>query len=165
MFFIFGWGGGDNTDLGPTLPIVCPNCHNDTVWHLHERKSWFTIFFVPLFPYQSMHFFACPICSRGIRLVGEPLDHARRLNAAASAYTAGTISEAEFKAILGSAGPGGQLLLAQSIAASQGPDATPVARCPDCGFNSFNGNLKVCPECHTALEPVTRHELGSNNDQ
>lgn len=101
MFFIFGWGRGTDKDLGPTLPITCPNCHNDTVWHFHQVEKWFTLFFLPVLPYESNYFFLCPVCSRGIQLEGDQLDHAKRLNAAAQSYLAGTMSEAEFRATLG----------------------------------------------------------------
>jgi len=144
MFFIFGWGRATNSDLGPTLPIVCPNCRNDTVWHLHEHKKWFTLFFLPIFPYESNHLFLCPICSRGIELAGERLDHALRLNSEAKSHVAGAISDTEFKALLG----------ATPSAALRASDPTPVARCPGCGFNAHNGNVAVCPQCHSALQPL-----------
>jgi hypothetical protein len=106
MFFLFRWGRGTSKDLGPTLPITCPNCHNDTVWHFQRLQRWFTRFFLPVFPYESKYVFLCPICSQGVHLEGDELDHARRLNVAARSYFAGEVSEARFKAILGpGAGP------------------------------------------------------------
>lgn len=114
MFFIFGWGRGTATDLGPTLPLTCPNCRNDTVWHFHEHKKWFTLFFLPVFPYDTKHVLLCPICSHGIQLRGNQLDQARRLNSAAQSYFADTMSEDQFQAALGHGASALPLLATQS---------------------------------------------------
>jgi len=65
MFFVLGWGRQTNKDLGPTLPVMCPNCKNEGIWHHHQSQLWFTLFFLPVFPYQSKHLLLCDVCSRG----------------------------------------------------------------------------------------------------
>ncbi|MDH5324158.1 MAG: zinc ribbon domain-containing protein [Gammaproteobacteria bacterium] len=65
---IFGTITGSTKDLGPVLPIVCPNCSNNSPWHLYENTYWFTIYFVPLIPYDKFHRLLCPVCSKGIIL-------------------------------------------------------------------------------------------------
>lgn len=159
MFFIFGWGRGTDKDLGPTLPINCPNCHNDTFWHLHKRERWFTFFFVPVFPYESKYLFLCPTCSRGVLLEGERLDHARQLNSAAKDYLAGSMSEADFKATLGLAAGSVPLLIAESDPESpQHTSASPpVTYCQSCGFQSFNAVATHCPDCRRPLIPWSPH--------
>jgi len=49
MLFILGWGRATNEDLGPTAPMDCPNCRNNTVWHFLEHRRWFSVFFLPAF--------------------------------------------------------------------------------------------------------------------
>ena len=83
MFFLFGWGHRTTNEQGPTLPVKCPNCNNDTWYHLLSYRTWFTLFFIPIFPYESKNLLLCPICSSGIELSGEMVEKARRLNQAA----------------------------------------------------------------------------------
>lgn len=94
MFIIVGWGRKTNNDLGPTYAITCPNCGNKTVWHLLEHTRWVTLFFFPLFPYQSKHFLFCPVCTRGAELEGQRLQYAKYRNAAARSFPAETLLEA-----------------------------------------------------------------------
>ena len=153
MFFIFGWGRGTDKDLGPTLPINCPNCHNDTFWHFHKRERWFTLFFIPVFPYESKYLFICPTCSRGVELKGDHLDHARRLNSTAQDYFAGKTSEADFKATIGLATESVPLLTVQADIDSSHDvtDSRPVTYCPSCAFQSFNAVATHCPSCKRLL--------------
>ena len=60
---IFGWGHRTTNDFGPTLALNCPNCKNDSWWHLVSYKTWFTLFFIPVIPYESEHLLLCEICS------------------------------------------------------------------------------------------------------
>ena len=100
MFFIFGWGHRTNNDRGPTMPANCPNCHNDSWFHFFTYRTWFTLFFIPVIPYESKSFLLCPVCSSGLELNGEPIDAALRLNEAAQAFHNNEIGEMEFTAAL-----------------------------------------------------------------
>jgi hypothetical protein len=153
MFFIFGWGRATNEDLGPTAPMACPNCHNDAVWHLLEHKRWFSLFFVPIFPYESKHALLCPICSRGFELNGQQLEHARQLNSAMRGFSSGSVSEAEVRARLASV-PADSLTPAQADSDSHENDSQPISRCPTCSFESYNGQCTTCPDCRAPLQPV-----------
>lgn len=68
MFIVFGWGRRTHTDHGPTLPITCPNCKNQTYWRYKHYRTWFTLFFIPVIPYESDHYLLCDICQKGITL-------------------------------------------------------------------------------------------------
>jgi hypothetical protein len=72
-FIIFGWGAGFSKDFGPVGLHRCPNCNNEAPWHLARRRKWFTLFFVPVFPYESTHMLLCPVCGRGIQVSGKEL--------------------------------------------------------------------------------------------
>lgn len=65
MFVIFGWGHHKTENLGPVLPKKCGNCKNEEYWHLYKTSKWFTLFFFPLFPYESDKMIICPVCNRG----------------------------------------------------------------------------------------------------
>ena len=66
MFIIFGWGHVRTTHLWNTAELTCPNCHNTTRWQVIKIQHWFTLFFLPIFPYSTKHYLKCPICDIGI---------------------------------------------------------------------------------------------------
>jgi hypothetical protein len=77
---IFGWGKATNLQYGPTLGVTCPNCNNETWYHLLRRRLWFTLFFIPVIPYSSEYLLLCQVCSQGIKLTGDKIEKAKRLN-------------------------------------------------------------------------------------
>jgi zinc-ribbon family len=62
MFIIFGTRNRlTNVSPGETLPGSCPGCRGDLV--LKENKTWFTLFFMPIFPITSKgKFYQCTRC-------------------------------------------------------------------------------------------------------
>ena len=76
---IFGWGRRTNTNFGPTVPLKCAHCNNNSYWQLHRTRTWFTLFFVPVIPYENKHYLICEICSRGVILPGANVDKAKEL--------------------------------------------------------------------------------------
>lgn len=100
MFFLFGWGHQTRKDYGPTLPITCPNCHNQCYWHLLHVRVWFTLFFIPVIPYESKHYLLCEVCSRGMELDHEQISKAKELNQATAAFLSKTITEEAYVAVL-----------------------------------------------------------------
>lgn len=68
MFFIFGWGHQTVKEHGIPGIYHCGNCNNDKPWMLYSRRSWFTLFFIPIIPYASEHLLVCPVCNHGIKL-------------------------------------------------------------------------------------------------
>jgi hypothetical protein len=96
MFIIFGWGYRSQNDHGPTVPVKCSNCHNENWLHLLSYRTWFTLFFIPVIPYESRTLLICPICSAGIMLEGDSIDRYKRMNLAAQAFFAGEIKEGDY---------------------------------------------------------------------
>lgn len=68
MFFIFGWGHQSVKNHGPVKVFHCEHCNNEKLWILHSKKTWFTLFFIPVIPYSSDHILFCPICQHGVKL-------------------------------------------------------------------------------------------------
>jgi hypothetical protein len=62
MFFIFGFGKRTANYLGSAGTHVCPNCHNRAEWSSLRVRTWFTLFFVPVFPYRTRCVTVCPVC-------------------------------------------------------------------------------------------------------
>jgi hypothetical protein len=65
---LFGWGGGKPKDFGAAVPVLCPNCHNQTTLHYVKATRWFRLYFIPLIPYSTKHLLLCPVCSRGMEM-------------------------------------------------------------------------------------------------
>lgn len=71
MFLIFGWGKQTVKNHGPVSIYHCNHCNNDKTWTLYSRKTWFTLFFIPVIPYKTEHLMLCPICNQGVELDNE----------------------------------------------------------------------------------------------
>lgn len=62
MFFIFGIGNRKSERIGPISERTCPNCNNRRYWDLVRVSSWFSLFFIPIFPYKNEYLLMCPVC-------------------------------------------------------------------------------------------------------
>jgi len=100
MFIIFGWNHQTSNNYGPTLPITCPRCNNKTFFHLLQNKLWFTLFFIPVIPYESKYYLLCDVCGCGKELTGSEIDYAKGLNGTTIAFLNKTISEEQYIAAL-----------------------------------------------------------------
>ena len=96
MFFLFGWGHRTTNEQGPTIPIECPNCSNQTWLHLLSYRTWFTLFFIPIIPYESKNLLLCPVCTKGVELSGDQVPRAQHLNVLATSFLADEIPESDF---------------------------------------------------------------------
>lgn len=65
---IFGWGGGKAKNHGPALAQTCPSCGRDGFLHYFTVTKWFRLYFIPIIPYSTRHFLACPVCTSGTEL-------------------------------------------------------------------------------------------------
>lgn len=96
IIIFFGWGHRITKEFGPTIALHCPNCKNDGWWHLVSYKTWFTLFFIPVIPYESKHLLLCEICSQGLELKGDQINKAKKLNNSAGLFIEKRISESEY---------------------------------------------------------------------
>lgn len=62
---IYGWGRRTTKDEGPSRTYTCSNCRNVNRFKLLTVRKWFTLFFIPLIPYETKHLEVCPICRAG----------------------------------------------------------------------------------------------------
>ena len=54
---------------GQTIEVFfCNNCSNQTHWIFANMWTWFTLFFIPLFPVWRRQWILCPVCNCGIQL-------------------------------------------------------------------------------------------------
>ncbi|MBQ9123052.1 MAG: zinc ribbon domain-containing protein [Lachnospiraceae bacterium] len=68
MFIIWGSRSMDKT-LGETQRTYqCQHCNNASRYRVFRRRNWFTLFWIPIFPFSSKYFITCPICNFGSKL-------------------------------------------------------------------------------------------------
>lgn len=104
MFLIFGWGRKTVKDYGPTILTKCGNCNNNVFYKLVHVRVWFTLFFVPIFPYESKYILLCNTCSRGRELFDKDIEKAKNYNKLTTSYLKKEITELQYKASLNSIG-------------------------------------------------------------
>jgi hypothetical protein len=96
MFFIFGWGRQKIKNHGVTFKNVCSCCHNEDYWQLAKITTWFTLFFIPVIPYENKYFLFCPVCEKGVYIKSDKYNELRILAEANSDLIAGKITEIEY---------------------------------------------------------------------
>ena len=151
---IFGWGFQTIKNFGPTFKRLCDHCRNEEYWNLTRIMTWFTLFFVPIFPYEIKHFLSCPICKYGFNLNGEQSGKLKPLAEANQLLVDGKITAEEYHSRL-------NLLNGESQATSETSPETVEAKvlpantqeglsfCAQCG-NKVTHDLKYCGNCGTA---------------
>ncbi len=65
---IYGWGRRTSKEVGQSRTYTCPNCRNVNRFRLTTVRKWFTLFFIPLIPYETSHLELCPICRAGRKI-------------------------------------------------------------------------------------------------
>jgi hypothetical protein len=103
---IFGLGAGKIHDHGPTLPVTCPRCHNQVLYHYVSRTRWFKLYFIPVVPLSRSHLLLCPICNHGPEINREDLARVQALNAVAVGHESGTVGDEEFRRAVEAYGQG-----------------------------------------------------------
>ena len=73
MFFLFGFGKQTIKKMGKIKERVCSHCHKPSQCILVKVVDWFTIFFIPVFPYLTRYALTCPLCDNARELSREEL--------------------------------------------------------------------------------------------
>lgn len=152
---IFGWGFQTIKNLGPAFRRLCDNCHNEEYWILSRIMTWFTLFFIPIFPYEVKHHLACPVCKYGLVLNGEQVSSIKPIAVANQLLVDGKITQAEYQARLGEpAGPAEPESISNAVEVKVLPEGTKtsLSYCGGCG-NSIIKDLKFCGNCGAAVIP------------
>lgn len=94
---IFGIGGTKPQDMGEAVPVTCPNCHNNVLYHYLIARQWFRLYFIPVFPISSRHLLICPTCSRGVKLNRQQAAAAKRMVEATRSWREGSLGESQYR--------------------------------------------------------------------
>ena len=52
-------------------PHNCESCNNTVQFQLIRVMRWFTLFWIPIFPFSIKYFLSCPVCNNGWQLKKE----------------------------------------------------------------------------------------------
>ncbi|MCK5027475.1 MAG: zinc-ribbon domain-containing protein [Candidatus Pacebacteria bacterium] len=152
---LFGWGHTFTKIFGPTFKQNCSNCHNEEYWILTRVRVWFTLFFIPVFPYESKYFLGCPVCQHGLTLNSQQIHELKPLAEANQSLLDGRITKEEYGqqiAVINSKNESHNINIAPhhedtkhtvSIAANAG-------FCSECG-KSITSEAKFCDGCGTNI--------------
>lgn len=145
---IFGWGHTMVRNFGPAFRQHCNHCNNEEYWVLTRIMTWFTLFFIPVFPYSIKYFLSCPICQYGLTLEGEQIEKIKPLAEANQLLIDGKISEAEYRTKMnqlnGAAATPVEAEVVQPKALVS-PDQK-VGFCSECGAK-VTDEIKFCGNC------------------
>lgn len=73
QLIIFGWGR-TTRKIEVDVPIqICEHCHSNYLYFTRVTK-WFTLFFIPIIPYKTIHYFLCPHCEYGFEIKSEKVE-------------------------------------------------------------------------------------------
>jgi len=76
------WGFRSSIARLATLLLQCGVCRTPAAHHVTKVRKWFTLFFIPVIPYKTVHFTTCTYCGADLEISAE---EATRLEAAAAA--------------------------------------------------------------------------------
>lgn len=71
MFLIFSLADRKTKQLGSAGLMDCPRCNNTSEWLIHQQKTYFSLFFIPLIPYRSEYILSCPVCRQADTITEE----------------------------------------------------------------------------------------------
>jgi hypothetical protein len=94
---LFGWGHTKEKDHGETFPLHCPNCNNDTFLRYKVIKLYFTLFFIPIFPYKTKHLLLCSICGVGKEFESTQIEDVKKMNEITKRFLNNEMEEQEYK--------------------------------------------------------------------
>lgn len=145
---IFGWGHQMIKNFGPTFRQHCNHCNNDEYWVLTRIMTWFTLFFIPVFPYSIKYFLSCPVCQYGLTLDSEQTEKIKPIAETNQLLIDGKITEAEYKTQMnqlesGSSTPVEAEIIEQKELVSVNDE---ISFCSECG-TKITKEIKFCGNC------------------
>ena len=73
-FFIFFGSRNVLSNAGPAVAAVCPRCQAQATFQNRTARTWFTLFFIPIFPMGAKRpFCQCQSCNAQFRISAEDL--------------------------------------------------------------------------------------------
>ena len=149
---IFGWNHQIIKQIGVAFKHLCNHCHNEEYWILTRISTWFTLFFIPIFPYEIKYFLSCPICKFGLTLNREQIKEIKPLAEINQLLLDGKITQEEHQVRLNQlANPTQERIEAKTVEAEALTDGkAKLNYCSGCG-GKITTELKFCGNCGTQV--------------
>ena len=103
MFVLFNWGE-EAEDLGPAIPVECPNCNNRAYLRLIHARKKAGVFFLTLAKFNSRYALVCEVCHHGFALSGREIDIAKALTTAVTAVNDGRMTLDQYQTLIEGSG-------------------------------------------------------------
>ena len=152
MVVIFGWGA-ESKDLGEVAPGTCPNCRNDVFMHHVRSEKRVSLYFIPLVPYGTNEYLACPVCKQGMEIAPQHRNATNDMRSATRVFRRGGVPEAyylgtvqQFWQRLGAYAPGRQVV-------------QPPARVPSAGDGRTNRPTGLSGQATPTTTPSLAEQL------
>ena len=150
---IFGWGRQTIKQIGVAFKNLCNHCHNEDYWILTRIMTWFTLFFIPVFPYSIKYFLSCPICKYGLVLGQKQIDQIKPLAEINQLLIDGKITNEEHQMRLNQLSTGNkpdiednQKLEPAREVIEEKVEQTEISYCGKCG-TKLDKDSKFCSKC------------------
>lgn len=148
---LFGWGKTTIRNFGPCFKKVCGNCNNEEYWNMSRIMTWFTLFFIPVFPYEIKYFLSCPICQYGVKLNRTQVSEIKPLAIANKSLIEGKITEQEYHQLLNANNKKALAENRDNQKEISGEIKDEDLRfCTECGCKIVS-EIKYCAECGTKV--------------
>ena len=149
---IFGWGRQTIKNIGVVFKNLCSHCHNEEYWVLTRIMTWFTLFFIPIIPYETKYHLSCPVCKYGLTLDHKQIQELRPVAETNQLLIDGKITQEEHQARMQQLHSGStdhvQVEVAETKALTEGE--INLSYCSSCG-TGITKELKFCGNCGTAV--------------
>lgn len=75
---IWGWGKVTKKIIGQAFQHTCKYCNTTEIWQLCIVRKWFTLFFIPIIPYEKKYCIICPSCGSYMKLTESEFEKMKR---------------------------------------------------------------------------------------
>ncbi|HUD44468.1 MAG TPA: zinc-ribbon domain-containing protein [Patescibacteria group bacterium] len=148
MPIIFGWGRRTVKSIGVVFKNLCNNCHNEEYWVMTKVVTWFTLFFIPIIPYETKYFLSCPVCKYGVTLDDNQLEKLKPIAETNQLFAEGKITQEDYAARLNELNSGSINQVEAKVEETKAlTENTPsLVICPECG-HKVGKKAKFCAKC------------------
>lgn len=154
---IFGWGKQTIKQIGVAFKNLCNHCHNEDYWIITRIMTWFTLFFIPIFPYSIKYFLSCPICKYGFVLDQKQIEEIKPLAETNQLLIDGKITKEEYQMRLNQVSANDKLEIedtqqlepAKELVAVR-VEKTEILYCGQCGIK-LDESSKFCAKCGSKI--------------
>ena len=150
FMIIFGWGFQTIKNFGPAFKNLCNHCNNEQYWVLTRIMTWFTLFFIPIFPYEITYRLSCPVCKYGLTLNQKQVSEIKPLAELNQLLVEGQITQEEYQVRLNRLNDGPSEPIEAEIVETKAltENVSSLSYCASCG-GKVTEELRFCGNCGT----------------